>query len=209
MNKPDKQSFRLNYSGNLLAGVDEVGRGPLAGDVVTAAVILDANKPIDGLADSKKLTDKRRQKLALEIREKALCWYIARSSVEEIDRYNILQATMMAMVRAVDGLSISPEYVAVDGNRMPPWNYNAETVVKGDDKVPEISAASILAKVCRDSEMIAFDEEYPGYGFSGHKGYGTKQHMQAIERLGPSPIHRQTFEPIKSMLAATQLSTTI
>jgi len=208
MSKPEKHTFKLNYSGNFLAGVDEVGRGSLAGDVVTAAVILDANKPIEGLADSKKLTGKRRQQLALEIREKALCWYVARSSVEEIDRYNILQATMMAMVRAVDGLIISPEYVAVDGNRMPPWNYNAETVVKGDDKVPEISAASILAKVCRDDEMIAFDGQYPGYGFAGHKGYGTKQHMQAIEQLGPSPIHRQTFEPVKSMLAATQLSLT-
>mgnify|MGYP001824975246 CR=1 FL=1 len=208
MSKPEKHTFKLNYSGNLLAGVDEVGRGPLAGDVVTAAVILDANQPIDGLADSKKLTDKRRQLLALEIREKALCWYVARASVEEIDCYNILQATMMAMVRAVDGLSISPEYVAVDGNRMPPWNYNGETVVKGDDKVPEISAASILAKVCRDDEMVTFDGQYPGYGFAGHKGYGTKQHMQAIEQLGPSPIHRQTFEPVKSMLAATQLSLT-
>jgi len=208
MNKPEKHTFKLNYSGNFLAGVDEVGRGPLAGDVVTAAVILDANKPIEGLADSKKLTDKRRQQLALEIREKALCWHVARASVEEIDCYNILQATMMAMVRVVDGLSISPEYVAVDGNRMPPWNYKGETVVKGDDKVPEISAASILAKVCRDSEMVAFDGQYPGYGFAGHKGYGTKQHMQAIEQLGPSPIHRQTFEPVKSMLAATQLSTT-
>lgn len=208
MSKPEKHTFKLNYSGNLLAGVDEVGRGPLAGDVVTAAVILDANQPIDGLADSKKLTDKRRQLLALEIREKALCWYVARASVEEIDCYNILQATMMAMVRAVDGLSISPEYVAVDGNHMPPWNYNGETVVKGDDRVPEISAASILAKVCRDDEMVTFDGQYPGYGFAGHKGYGTKQHMQAIEQLGPSPIHRQTFEPVKSMLAATQLSLT-
>jgi ribonuclease HII len=208
MSKPEKHTFKLNYSGNFLAGVDEVGRGPLAGDVVTAAVILDANQPIDGLADSKKLTDKRRQQLALEIREKALCWYVARASVEEIDCYNILQATMMAMARAVDGLSISPEYVAVDGNRMPTWNYNAETIVKGDDKVPEISAASILAKVCRDGEMVAFDEQYPSYGFAGHKGYGTKQHMQAIEQLGPSPIHRQTFEPVKSMLAATQLSLT-
>ncbi len=208
MNDIEKQPFQLNYQGNLLAGVDEVGRGPLAGDVVTAAVILDANKPIEALADSKKLTDKRRQQLALEIREKALCWYVARASVEEIDCYNILQATMMAMVRAVDGLSISPEYVAVDGNRMPPWSYNGETVVKGDDKVAEISAASILAKVCRDGEMVAFDEQYPGYGFAGHKGYGTKQHMQAIEQLGPSPIHRRTFEPVKSMLAATQLSIT-
>jgi ribonuclease HII len=204
--KSEKQCFRLQYQGNFLAGVDEVGRGPLAGDVVTAAVILDPKKPISGLADSKKLTDKRRQQLAIEIKEKALCWHIARSTVDEIDCYNILQATMMAMVRAVDGLHISPEYVAVDGNRMPPWNYVAETVVKGDDKVPAISAASIIAKVCRDGEMIAFDCEYPGYGFAGHKGYGTKQHMQAIRDLGPSPIHRKSFEPVKGMLAAQPLS---
>ena len=197
--------FQLNYQGELLAGVDEVGRGPLAGDVVTAAVILDVSKPIAGLADSKKITDKRRQTLALEIQEKALCWHVARASVEEIDRYNILQATMMAMVRAVDGLSIKPEYVAVDGNRMPPWNYEGETVVKGDDKVPAISAASILAKVCRDAEMIAFDDLYPGYGLAGHKGYGTKQHREAIEKMGPTPIHRKSFEPVKSMLAASQL----
>lgn len=201
----EKQYFKLKYQGSLLAGVDEVGRGPLAGDVVTAAVILDPEKPIQGLADSKKLTEKRRQQLAVEIKEKALCWHIARSSVEEIDHYNILQATMMAMVRAVDGLDINPEYVAVDGNRMPPWNYVAETVVKGDDKVPAISAASILAKVCRDAEMTAFDRDYPGYGFANHKGYGTKRHMAALKEFGPSPIHRQSFEPIKSMLAAEQL----
>ena len=205
MKSSEKEYFRLKYQGRFLAGVDEVGRGPLAGDVVTAAVILDPDKPISGLADSKKLTDKRRQQLAIEIREKALCWHIARSTVDEIDRYNILQATMMAMIRAVDGLNIIPEYVAVDGNRMPLWNYVAETVVKGDDKVPAISAASILAKVCRDGEMIAFDCEYPGYGFAGHKGYGTKQHMQAIKELGPSPIHRKTFEPVKSMLMVQPL----
>ncbi len=200
------ESYKLGYDGKLLAGVDEVGRGPLAGDVVTAAVILDPDKPIEGLADSKKLTDKRRQQLSALIKESALCWSIARASVEEIDRYNILQATMMAMVRAVDGLAIKPEYVAVDGNRMPPWNYTGETVIKGDDKIASISAASILAKVCRDGEMCAFDEQYPGYGFSAHKGYGTKRHKDAIECLGPSPIHRQSFEPIKSMLAARQLT---
>jgi ribonuclease HII len=133
---------------------------------------------------------------------------VARATVDEIDRYNILQATMMAMVRAVDGLTLVPEYVAVDGNRMPNWNYPGETVVKGDDKVAAISAASILAKVTRDAEMTVFDGQYPGYGFAGHKGYGTKQHMQAIEQLGPSPIHRKTFEPVKSMLASVQLSIT-
>jgi ribonuclease HII len=202
----DQQHYKLNYDGAMLAGVDEVGRGPLAGDVVTAAVILDVNKPIIGLADSKKLTEKRRQQLAIEIREKALCWSVARASVAEIDCYNILQATMMAMVRAVEGLILRPEYVAVDGNRLPTWNYNGEAVVKGDVKVPAISAASILAKVCRDAEMVDFDDHYPGYGFAGHKGYGTKQHRQAIEKLGPCPIHRKTFEPVKSMLASVQLS---
>jgi len=200
------ENFALNYQGELLAGVDEVGRGPLAGDVVTAAVILDPNKPITGLADSKKLTERRRQQLAIEISEKALFWHIARASIAEIDQYNILQATMMAMVRAVDGLEFRPEYVAVDGNRMPDWNYSGETVVKGDDKVPAISAASIIAKVCRDNEMCMFDQQYPGYGFAAHKGYGTKQHMQAIKQLGPSPIHRHSFEPVRSMLATKALT---
>ncbi|MBQ0713347.1 MAG: ribonuclease HII [Porticoccus sp.] len=199
------ENFALNYQGDLLAGVDEVGRGPLAGDVVTAAVILDPNKPITGLADSKKLTERRRQQLAIEIREKALFWHIARASIAEIDQYNILQATMMAMVRAVDGLELRPEYVAVDGNRMPDWNYSGETVVKGDDKVPAISAASIIAKVCRDNEMCMFDQQYPGYGFAAHKGYGTKQHIQAIKQLGPSPIHRHSFDPVRSMLANKSL----
>jgi ribonuclease HII len=202
------EDFALNYQGDLLAGVDEVGRGPLAGDVVTAAVILDPAKPITGLADSKKLTERRRQQLAIEISEKALFWHIARASIAEIDQYNILQATMMAMVRAVDGLELRPEYVAVDGNRMPDWNYSGETVVKGDDKVPAISAASIIAKVCRDNEMCMFDQQYPGYGFAAHKGYGTKQHIQAIKQLGPSPIHRHSFEPVKSMLATKTLTMT-
>lgn len=196
-----KKPFTLNYQGILLAGVDEVGRGPLAGDVVTAAVILDPKQPIKGLTDSKKLTENRRNQLAAEIQEKALSWCIARASVVEIDRYNILQATMMAMARAVDGLSIYPEYVAVDGNRIPCWDYSAEAIIKGDDKVPAISAASILAKVCRDAEMVGYDKIFPDYGFSNHKGYGTKQHRQAIQRLGPCTIHRQTFEPVKSILA--------
>lgn len=192
---------QLGYRGELLAGVDEVGRGPLAGDVVTAAVILDPANPIEGLADSKKLSERRREQLAEEIREKALCWHIARASIIEIDTHNILQATMMAMFRAVDGLAIKPEYVAVDGNRMPRWHYLGETVIKGDALVPAISAASIIAKVCRDAEMRQFDEQYPGYGFGAHKGYGTRKHRDAIEHLGPSPIHRRSFEPVRSMLA--------
>ncbi|PHS73572.1 MAG: ribonuclease HII [Porticoccus sp.] len=196
--------YLLRYRGKLLAGVDEVGRGPLAGDVVTAAVILDPRKPVTGLADSKKLSASRRNQLAEEIREKALSWHIARASVDEIDQYNILRATLMAMVRAVDGLTLKPEYVAVDGNRLPDWGYAAEAVVRGDDKVPAISAASILAKVCRDAEMCLAEQAFPGYGFASHKGYGTRAHREAIALLGPCLIHRKTFEPVKSFLSARQ-----
>lgn len=194
------EELKIDYQGTLLAGVDEVGRGPLAGDVVTAAVILDPSKPIDGLADSKKLSPKRREMLFHEIREKALCWYVGRCSVEEIDQINILQATMKAMQRAVKGLSIQPEFVLVDGNRIPDWEYPAKAIVKGDARVPAISAASILAKVTRDTEMCALDKKYSGYGFCKHKGYGTRQHMEALRLLGPTPVHRTSFEPIKSML---------
>lgn len=195
---------QLRYRGKLLAGVDEVGRGPLAGDVVTAAVILDPRNPVAGLADSKKLSATRRNQLAEEIREKALSWHIARASVDEIDQYNILRATMMAMVRAVDGLALKPEYVAVDGNRLPDWGYAAEAVVGGDDRVPAISAASILAKVCRDTEMCLAEQAFPGYGFASHKGYGTRAHREAIALLGPCLIHRKSFEPVKSLLSARQ-----
>ncbi len=197
----EKKVLRLAYQGSLLAGVDEAGRGPLAGDVFSAAVILHPENIIFGLVDSKKLSEKRRQELAVEIKEKALCWNVARSTVKEIDRFNILEATMMAMERAVEGLRIDPEYVVVDGNRLPLWRYASESIIKGDDKVPSISAASILAKVHRDEEMIAFDKLYPGYGFDCHKGYGTKKHFEAIGRLGPSLIHRKSFEPVKSMNA--------
>ncbi|MBT3566912.1 MAG: ribonuclease HII [Porticoccus sp.] len=195
----EKKVLRLAYQGSLLAGVDEAGRGPLAGDIFSAAVILHPENIIFGLVDSKKLSEKRRQELAVEIKEKALCWNVARSTVKEIDRFNILEATMMAMERAVEGLRIDPEYVVVDGNRLPLWRYASESIIKGDDKVPSISAASILAKVHRDEEMIAFDKLYPGYGFDCHKGYGTKKHFEAIRRLGPSLIHRKSFEPVKSM----------
>ena len=195
-------AIELCYRGKLLAGVDEVGRGPLAGDVVTAAVILDPRNPVTGLADSKKLSVTRRNQLAEEIREKALSWHIARASVDEIDQHNILRATMMAMVRAVDGLSLKPEYVVVDGNRLPDWCYAAEAVIGGDDKVPAISAASILAKVCRDAEMCLAEQTFPGYGFASHKGYGTRAHREAIADLGPCEIHRKSFEPVKSLLSA-------
>jgi len=185
----------------LIAGVDEVGRGPLVGDVVTAAVILNPNKPIAGLADSKKLTDKKRQLLATEIKEKALCYAIGRCSPSEIDELNILQATMLAMSRAVEALSTVPEFVFVDGNRLPKLAMPAQAVVKGDSLVAEISAASILAKVARDDEMIELDARYPQYGFAGHKGYPTKAHFVALEQYGAIDEHRKSFKPVQRVLA--------
>ncbi|CAD2225177.1 ribonuclease HII, degrades RNA of DNA-RNA hybrids [Pseudoalteromonas sp. 3J6] len=185
----------------LIAGVDEVGRGPLVGDVVTAAVILNPNKPIAGLADSKKLTDKKRQLLATEIQEKALCYAIGRCSPSEIDELNILQATMLAMSRAVEALSTVPEFVFVDGNRLPKLAMPAQAVVKGDSLVAEISAASILAKVARDDEMIELDARYPQYGFAGHKGYPTKAHFAALEQYGAIDEHRKSFKPVQRVLA--------
>ena len=185
----------------LIAGVDEVGRGPLVGDVVTAAVILNPAKPIAGLADSKKLTDKKRQLLAIEIKEKALCYAIGRCSPSEIDELNILQATMLAMSRAVEALSTVPEFVFVDGNRHPKLAMPAQAGVKGDSLVAEISAASILAKVARDDEMIELDARYPQYGFAGHKGYPTKAHFAALEQYGAIDEHRKSFKPVQRVLA--------
>ncbi|OCQ23872.1 ribonuclease HII [Pseudoalteromonas luteoviolacea] len=184
-----------------IAGVDEVGRGPLVGDVVTAAVILDPTKPIEGLADSKKLTEKKRNALAEEIKEKALCYCVARASVEEIDALNILHATMLAMKRAVEGLNIAAEFVFVDGNRLPDLTVPAQAVVKGDSLVPEISAASILAKVTRDNEMIELDAQFPEFGFAGHKGYPTKAHFEALAQHGITPYHRKSFKPVQRILA--------
>ncbi|NWE46131.1 ribonuclease HII [Pseudomonas gingeri] len=184
-------------AGELVAGVDEVGRGPLCGAVVTAAVILDPKRPILGLNDSKKLTEARREKLYDEIREKALSWCIARAEVEEIDELNILHATMLAMQRAVAGLHIQPRLAMIDGNRCPKLPMPAEAVVKGDSKVPAIAAASILAKVSRDREMAVFESIYPGYGIGGHKGYPTPVHLEALNRLGPTPIHRRSFAPVR------------
>lgn len=190
----------LGYCGHLLAGVDEVGRGPLAGDVVASAVILDPGRPIAGLADSKALSESRRQALAEEIRCHALAWAIGRASVAEIDRLNILQASMLAMWRAVDGLQLRPEFVVVDGNRLPRWPYPAQAVVKGDARVAVIGAASILAKVTRDLELVELDRQHPGYGFAEHKGYPTPAHLSALERLGPSPAHRRSFAPVRRLL---------
>jgi len=184
----------------LVAGVDEAGRGPLAGPVVAAAVILDDLHPIQGLADSKKLTALRREKLYDEIRAKALCCSIAEASVEEIDRLNILQATLLAMRRAVEGLRLKPAKVLVDGNRLPVLDVLAEAIVKGDATVPAISAASILAKVHRDRWCAEYDREFPQYGFAAHKGYGTAEHLAALRAHGACPQHRKTFAPVTEVL---------
>lgn len=193
-------SFDFSVPDGLIAGVDEVGRGPLAGPVVTAAVILDPNRPIEGLADSKKLSEKRRDALYDVIKEQALAWAIGRCEVEEIDEINILQATMVAMQRAVEGLSIKPEKALIDGNRCPKLACPSEAVVKGDSRVPAIAAASILAKVTRDREMVEMDTQYPGYGLAGHKGYPTKAHIAALAELGVTPIHRRSFGPVRRIL---------
>ena len=180
----------------LVAGVDEAGRGPLAGPVVAAAVILDDLQPIAGLNDSKKLTAKRRERLFDEIRARALCFSIAEASVAEIDTMNILQATMLAMKRAVEGLRLKPVKVLVDGNRLPVLDVRAEAIVQGDALVPAISAASILAKVHRDRLCDELHQLYPVYGFDQHKGYGTAQHLQALQDHGPAACHRITFAPV-------------
>ncbi len=183
-----------------VAGVDEVGRGPLAGDVVAAAVIFGDSVP-DGVTDSKKLTAPRRERLAVAIKSSARAWCIARASVAEIDSLNILQASLLAMHRAVEGLSLSPELVLVDGNRLPVWNYKARSIIGGDALEVTIGAASILAKVQRDAEMVALDDEYPGYGFARHKGYPTREHLAALASLGVTPWHRKSFAPVKRLLS--------
>ncbi|MBU1465155.1 MAG: ribonuclease HII [Gammaproteobacteria bacterium] len=189
------------YFGNLLAGTDEAGRGPLAGEVVAAAVILDPSRPIAGLADSKKLSEKKREALFVEIQEKALAYGIASATIEEIDEINILHASMLAMSRAVALLSIVPEHVLVDGNRIPPnLPCSAEAVVKGDARQSAISAASILAKVTRDRDIVQVSQIYPEYGFEKHKGYPTAQHLEAIRLHGITPIHRRSFAPVKKIL---------
>ncbi|MDB6063151.1 MAG: rnhB [Verrucomicrobiaceae bacterium] len=194
--------FSNMYSGVLLAGVDEVGRGPLAGDVVAAAVILHPTKKIKGLADSKKLSEKRREELYGEICATATSWAVARASVAEIDTINILQASLLAMHRAVELLHVQPEHVMVDGNQLPRWSYSCEAIVQGDDKIKAISAASIIAKVTRDREMQQFDAHYPGYGFAAHKGYGTRDHLAALKKFGATPLHRRSFAPVRAVLEA-------
>lgn len=195
------QTPKFNFRpGQLVVGVDEVGRGPLIGDVVAAAVILDPNNPIEGLGDSKAISAKKRELLYPQIKEKALAWCIASASPAEIDELNILHATMLAMQRAVAGLAIVPDYALIDGNRCPTLSCPAEPVVKGDAKVAEIGAASILAKVERDRQMLALDEYFPDYGFARHKGYPTPEHLAALERLGPLAEHRRSFRPVRERL---------
>lgn len=183
-----------------VAGVDEVGRGPLAGPVVTAAVVLDPNQPITGLADSKKLTEKKREVLEPIIKQQALAWSLGRAEPEEIDRINILQATLLAMQRAVAGLGIEVGHALVDGNQAPKLDCKVTTVIKGDQTEPAIAAASIIAKVARDREMMEMDIQYPGYGFAKHKGYPTQQHQLALLELGATPIHRRSFKPVQQAI---------
>lgn len=188
------------YADKLVAGVDEVGRGPLAGAVVAAAVILDPEQPIAGLLDSKKLSEKKREQLFEEIKLKSRAYAIGRAEVNEIDDINILQASLLAMQRAVKQLSMTPEIALIDGNKCPELTCESQAIVKGDNKVAEIAAAAILAKVTRDREMLELDQQYPGYGLAKHKGYPTKVHIEAIEKLGISPIHRISFGPVKRLL---------
>ncbi|MFO7993646.1 MAG: ribonuclease HII [Marinobacter sp.] len=208
MSKSPLPPFQCRYQGRLLAGVDEVGRGPLVGAVVTAAVILDPEKPIPGLADSKKLTEKRREALYEQIIEHAASWSLGRCEADEIDQLNIFRATMVAMGRAVAGLHIQPEYVLVDGNRCPDWHWPSEPVIKGDSRVEAISAASILAKVTRDREMAALHEAYPHYGFASHKGYPTPVHLEALGRLGATTQHRRSFRPVQEAIDAVGMIST-
>ena len=186
---------------DLIAGVDEVGRGPLVGAVVTAAVILDPNNPIEGLGDSKKLSEKKRLLLAQEIKQKALAWSLGRAEPAEIDELNILHATMLAMQRAIKSLKIRPHFVLVDGNRIPDLDIPAQAIVKGDSLVPEISAASILAKVARDEEMMELDKQFPQYAFAQHKGYPTKLHLEKLAEFGVLPQHRRSFAPVRKLMS--------
>jgi len=190
----------LIEQGLIYCGVDEAGAGPLCGDVVAAAVILDPDNMVEGLTDSKKLSEKKRERLYDEIREKALDYCIASASVEEIDTINILNARMLAMSRAVAGLSIPCDHALIDGNRLPELEMPADAIIKGDLLVACISAASVLAKVYRDRDMLRLDEAYPGYGFAKHKGYGTKAHLEALRELGPCPVHRRSYAPVKALL---------
>ena len=183
-----------------IAGADEAGRGPLVGAVVAGAVILDEHNPIEGLNDSKKLSDKKRQQLAVEIKDKALAWSVVSVDAEEIDRINILQASLLAMKQAIESLATAPDIALIDGNKCPELSCRVEAIVKGDSRVAAISAASILAKVERDRQMIELHEQYPQYEFDRHKGYPTKVHMELLKKHGPCPLHRKSFGPVKKLL---------
>jgi len=190
----------FDFENRIICGVDEAGRGPLAGAVFAAAVILDPAHPIAGLRDSKKLSEAKRDSLAIEIKKHALAWYIAQASEQEIDQLNILQATMLAMQRAVQGLSLTPELALIDGNRCPTLTMAAQAIVKGDDKVEAISAASILAKTARDAALMELHAQYPQYAFDQHKGYPTALHLERLREHGVSPVHRLTYAPVRALL---------
>ena len=192
----------MNKRYSYIAGVDEVGRGPLAGAVIASAVILDDDKLISGLGDSKKLSEKKRNFLSLEIKEKAISWAIGRAEVFEIDKINILQASLLAMQRAINSLHIKPELILVDGNITPNIDIASKAIINGDAIEASISAASILAKVARDKEMVDLEDKYPGYGFAKHKGYPTKEHLLSLAKLGPSPIHRLSFAPVRKLIVS-------
>lgn len=200
--KRDDQTMSLFDGANeLICGVDEAGRGPLAGPVFAAAVILDPAKPIEGLRDSKKLTEAKRDILAAQIKSNALAWSIAQCSEAEIDTLNILQATMLAMRRAIEGLQVTPTLALIDGNRCPVTSIRSEAIVKGDDKVPAISAASILAKTARDAALAILHQQYPHYAFDQHKGYPTALHMERLQLHGVSPVHRRSYAPVRALLS--------
>lgn len=203
MNRIEKSWLPQHDVGLLICGVDEAGRGPLAGPVFAAAVILDQARPIAGLRDSKKLSAARRDELALQIKENALAWSVAQCSEAEIDELNILHATMLAMRRAIETLGFIPERALIDGNRCPPCKIPAQAIIKGDDKVPAISAASILAKTARDAALLLLHSQYPEYGFDQHKGYPTPLHLERLQLHGVSPVHRKSYAPVRAMLQAT------
>ena len=206
-NRPTAMGSRQPRPGGIIAGTDEAGRGPLAGDVVAAAVILSPAVSIPGLDDSKRLSPAQRERCFQQIQRKARAFAIARASVEEIDRLNILQASLLAMQRAVMALALQPDFVYVDGQHCPCWRYRCRAVIKGDRLVPAIAAASVLAKVTRDREMQALEQTWPGYGFARHKGYPTPQHLSALRALGPSPVHRTSFAPVARLLTTAARST--
>lgn len=203
MTKKGASLSLFNHTDEVICGVDEAGRGPLAGAVFAAAVILDPSRPIDGLRDSKKLTEARRESLAEQIKVDALAWSIAYCSEAEIDEINILQASLLAMRRAIEGLTVKPTLALIDGNRCPVMPLRSEAIVKGDDKIPAISAASILAKTARDASMLALHQQYPDYAFDQHKGYPTALHLDRLRLHGVTPVHRKSFGPVRVLLEAT------